>query len=183
MDDLILKAAQFAKRAHAGQLRKYNRRPYIVHPARVAARTMLLDDVTPDEVAAAWLHDVIEDCNYTAEDLLAEGFSQFAVSLVVELTNPSKQRQDLSRAGRKQLDHDHVLHVSREAKRIKLLDRIDNLLDLTGADDSFRSLYVAESVQLAECLRDVDDELLEELFNTIGSLGFARDHRDPRTDS
>ncbi|MCH8149440.1 MAG: HD domain-containing protein [Planctomycetes bacterium] len=96
MDDLILKAAQLAKRAHAGQLRKYNRRPYIVHPARVAARTMLLDGVTPDEVAAAWLHDVIEDCNYTAEDLLAEGFSQFAVSLVVELTNPSKQRQDLS---------------------------------------------------------------------------------------
>lgn len=55
--------------------------PYIEHPARVAAR---LRD--PKQVAAAWLHDVIEDCGITAKDLAAAGISNEVIDAVVLLT-------------------------------------------------------------------------------------------------
>lgn len=57
-------AEQIATTAHQGQVDKAGR-PYITHPARVAAR------VAGDEhaVAAAWLHDVVEDTEVTLADL------------------------------------------------------------------------------------------------------------------
>jgi (p)ppGpp synthase/HD superfamily hydrolase len=143
---------------------------------------MLLDGVTADEVAAAWLHDVIEDCGVTADDLLEAGFPSASVQLVVELTNPSKKHKRLPRKARKQIDREHLRRVSRRAQRLKLLDRIDNLQDLAGADERFRSLFVAESVLLAQCLGDADPGLTERLFSEIERLGFPRDHRDPRAD-
>jgi (p)ppGpp synthase/HD superfamily hydrolase len=55
--------------------------PYIEHPRRVATRL-----VEPKYVAAAWLHDVIEDCGITAEDLAAAGISDEVIAAVVLLT-------------------------------------------------------------------------------------------------
>ena len=96
---------------------------------------MLLDEVTPEEVAAAWLHDVIEDTEGTEQDLLSAGIPRRAVDIVIELTNPSKQCPELPRARRKKIDRDHLCQVSRQAQRIKILDRIDNLRDIQPADD------------------------------------------------
>ena len=176
MDSLILKAAHIAREAHHGQLRKYRPRPYIEHPARVAASAMLIDDITPDEIAAAWLHDVIEDCGYTAERLLAEGMTEKTMQLVVELTNPSKQHPELSRSERMQLDREHMRNISFAARRLKMLDRIDNLRDVAEAPGDFRSLYAAETVLLTDELQDVDPRLLEDLFQAIEALGFTREH-------
>ena len=181
MDDLILKAARYARDAHEGQLRRFGGEPYIHHPARVAARAMLHDAITPEEVAAAWLHDVIEDCKVTGQDLLDAGFPPNTVRLVVELSNPSKEHRGLRRAARKQMDRDHLLAVSPEAKRLKLLDLIDNLQSVERADEEFRSLFVAESLLLVECLKDADPELAEQLYQEIQRLGFSREYRHPRT--
>lgn len=181
MDDLILRAANVAKSAHAGQTRKYRPLPYIFHPARVAARTTLLDDVTPQEIAAAWLHDVIEDTSLTASDLLRLSIPAATVELVQALTNPSKQQPELARAARNRLDREHLKEIPHAAKRIKLIDRTDNLNELGRADAQFKSLYVAESLLLAECLAGVERELEAELFDAIDQLGFPRDHSDPRT--
>lgn len=183
MDDLILLAARTAKAAHEGQLRKYHRLPYILHPARVASRVTLIDDATAEEIAAAWLHDVIEDCDYTSERLREIGFPPLTVQLVEELTNPSTFADNLPRRERKALDRDHIAQVSFEAKRIKLADRVDNLRDMTLADDKFKSLYVAESLLLRDQLREVDDELLHEFHFAIEQLGFGLDHTDPRANS
>lgn len=180
-DEQILRAAQIAKRWHDGQVRKYHQQPYIVHPARVASRVMLIDRVTTDEIVAAWLHDVVEDTPCTFEDLLSEGFTEHSVSIVNELTNPSKEHSHLPRIERKEIDHGHIKDISHEAKRIKLIDRADNLKDMGLADDRFKSLYVAESLQLANLLANVDEELLEELYTSIEFLGFPRNHCDERT--
>jgi (p)ppGpp synthase/HD superfamily hydrolase len=176
VDSLILKAAHIAREAHHGQFRQYRPRPYIEHPARVAASAMLIENVTPDEVAAAWLHDVIEDCGYTPERLLAEGMTARTVELVVELTNPSKLHPELPRSERKRLDREHLREISFEGRRLKMLDRIDNLRDMTEAPGDFRSLYAAETVLLADELHDVDPLLLEDLFQAIEALGFTRAH-------
>ena len=72
---IILKAAAFARRAHAGQRRKYNDRPYIVHPARVAGRVAAHPQATETMVAAAFLHDVVEDTPHALDEVSAESDS------------------------------------------------------------------------------------------------------------
>lgn len=182
MDDLILRAVQLAKRAHAGQVRKYHGRQYVEHPARVAARVMLFDGVGAEEVAAALLHDVIEDCDYDADDLLAEGMPQRTVDLVMELTNPSSEdrHKGYSRRQRKWLDREHIDKVSDAAKRIKLADVLDNIRDLSRATPEFASRFVAEKVLLLDRIKHVDEQLAEEIYEAIEQLGYGRDHRDRR---
>src|SRR6267142_486618 len=58
---IILKAAQMANFWHQDQRRKNNGRPYITHLIRVAGRVCLRPDSTEEMVAAAYLHDAIED--------------------------------------------------------------------------------------------------------------------------
>ena len=62
-----------------------------------------------------------------------------------------------------------------------MIDRIDNLREVHGADEEFRSLYAAESVLLVPCLIEADGELADEVYAAVESLGFARDHRHHRT--
>lgn len=77
-------AEAIARRAHRGQVDKSGA-DYIAHPARVAA--MVHDQGGTDvAVAAAWLHDVIEDCEVTASELLAAGVSQDVVTAVDSVT-------------------------------------------------------------------------------------------------
>lgn len=68
-DDIIVRAQEFATKAHAEQRRKYEDLSYIVHPEAVAA---FLDrqGEAAHVVAAAWLHDVLEDTYVTMDDLM-----------------------------------------------------------------------------------------------------------------
>ena len=68
---MIRKAAEFAVRAHEGTVRKGSRMPYITHPLEVA---MIVSLMTDDKglIAAAYLHDVVEDAGVTYEELEQE---------------------------------------------------------------------------------------------------------------
>jgi (p)ppGpp synthase/HD superfamily hydrolase len=77
-------AEAIARRAHRGQLDKSGA-DYIAHPARVAARVYERGG-TDAAVAAAWLHDVIEDCDVTTPDLLAARITQEVVRAVDSVT-------------------------------------------------------------------------------------------------
>ena len=65
---MIKKAAEFAKRAHDGVYRKGTQIPYITHPMETAAIVTAFTD-EPEMIAAALLHDVIEDAGVTREEL------------------------------------------------------------------------------------------------------------------
>lgn len=73
-------AKQIAREAHAGQLDKGGQ-PYIGHPEAVAE---MLDGDVPR--AAAWLHDVVEDTDWTLDDLRERGVSEEIVRVVDALT-------------------------------------------------------------------------------------------------
>ncbi len=77
-------AEAIARRAHRGQLDKSGA-DYIAHPARVAARVYERGG-TDAAVSAAWLHDVIEDCDVTTSDLLAARITQEVVRAVDSVT-------------------------------------------------------------------------------------------------
>jgi (p)ppGpp synthase/HD superfamily hydrolase len=165
---LILRAAAFARRAHAQQRRKYVDRPYIIHPARVAGRVAAHRHATETMVAAAFLHDVVEDTPYSTADVSHE-FGPEVARLVEELTNPSKGMK-APRRERKRLDRQHLTVVSAEAKIIKLLDRIDNLQEMATAPDGFRRVYCEESRLLADVIGDADSELRAELLDCVERL-------------
>ena len=79
-DPEVAAAKAMATIAHRFQTDKIGV-PYIEHPRRVADKL-----VDPKHVAAAWLHDVIEDCGITAKDLAAAGISDEVITAVVLLT-------------------------------------------------------------------------------------------------
>lgn len=80
----IAAAEQVASGAHAGQTDKAGR-PYLDHPRRVAARVRATTN-DPDAVAAAWLHDVVEDTPVTLDQLRELGFNTTVVEAVDALT-------------------------------------------------------------------------------------------------
>lgn len=161
---MIIKAARFAAEAHRGQWRKYTEVPYIVHPMRVAGRLTLTPGATEEVVAAAWLHDVVEDCPNFRNSLHRE-FPTEVTLLVGELTNPSIHYPEFNRATRKQMDREHLARASYWAKVVKLVDRIDNLNDMVGAKGGFKVKYCAESVLLVSAvyLSDPDDKVIRGL--------------------
>lgn len=162
----IIRAARYAAKCHAGQVRRYTGAPYIYHPMRVAGRLTMRPNITDDEVAAAWLHDVIEDCGVTREELSQEIGNWHTGRLVQELTNPSKGLK-LPRAERKQIDRDHIAKISKPAKLIKLIDRIDNLREVPESESQFLKLYREESRLLLEVLRGTDAGLEAELESLL----------------
>ncbi len=103
--DQVEAARRLATRAHEGQLDKIGV-PYIEHPATVAAYVQALPDFATlderaqsDAVAAAWLHDVLEDTDETVESLRAAGISGSAISAVIILTRTAVVPDDDYYAG------------------------------------------------------------------------------------
>jgi (p)ppGpp synthase/HD superfamily hydrolase len=167
MSELIQNAIRIAKEAHRGQTRKYGHAhtPYIQHPMRVAARVALWNTNAEETIAAAVLHDVIEDSAMKRERLWAQGIPWPVIYLVSELTNPSKGMK-CSRARRKVIDRKHLAGVSYQAKIIKLADRIDNVreaVDDRETPKDWLKLYLKESKLLLGVLKGTNAELEAEL--------------------
>lgn len=124
--DIKEKAKLFAINAHKGQIRKSDKeKPMIIHPINVAN---ILSEYGYDDnvVAAAYLHDVIEDTKYTKEDLLNE-FNDDIVSLVLGATEEDKS---LSWEERKTITIDKVKYLDLRHKAVVCADKISNLEDM-----------------------------------------------------
>lgn len=126
---LYLSAAAFAARAHQHQFRKDGRTPYIAHPFRVAMIVRDLFGESDDRViAAALLHDTIEDTTTDYEDL-AEHFGDFVASTVAALTKNAA----LPKARRERAYDDGLAAATWQARLIKLADAYDNCTDGASA--------------------------------------------------
>jgi (p)ppGpp synthase/HD superfamily hydrolase len=147
---IIQKAKALATIAHRGQLRKYTNEPYIVHPAAVAKHLELVgcDDET---IAAAWLHDVIEDCDVTAQQIaILVGVA--VAALVLEVTDVSS-KEDGNRKARKAIDLRHLSHTSPRGADIKLADLTDNTESILKHDPHFAKVYLAEKAEVLKVLK------------------------------
>ncbi|HBV38453.1 MAG TPA: GTP pyrophosphokinase [Erwinia sp.] len=149
MYSLEEQARRYASKAHAeaGQRRKYTDEPYIVHPAAVVE---LVRSVTDNEImlAAAWLHDTVEDTSNTLADI-ENHFGAEVTSLVAMLTD-SKQPDAKNRAARKVAHFRHTAQASGDAQTIKLADIIDNTRSIIQYDPHFARVYLVEKrVQIA----------------------------------
>lgn len=137
-NSLVNKARAFATKAHAGVTRKWTGEPYIEHPARVAARLEALG-FDPEVVAAAWLHDVIEDTEHTAAELEAE-FGHRVAALVLEVTKPVLPGAD--KAARDEAVIKRLAGSSYEGASLKLGDMEDNSSNVAEAAPAFAKGYL-----------------------------------------
>ena len=128
-NQLILKAARFAAHKHRNQRRKDEERtPYINHPISVAKIISEIGNVEdPEVLAAALLHDTLEDTKTTPEELI-DKFGERVCNLVQEVTDD----KTLPKLERKQRQIDHARKISEGAVLIKLGDKISNVTDITN---------------------------------------------------
>jgi hypothetical protein len=155
--DLVQRARAFAMDAHAGQTRKgAAREPYAVHLAEVATLTRAFggDDAA---VAAAWLHDCLEDCAVVDAEVRA-AFGDTVADLVGELTDPPRT----PRARRRQLQVEKAAAKSPQARLIKVADKTSNLRSVAmsppRAWDAARKLaYVRWGVAVVAALPALPD--------------------------
>ena len=166
--DIVHKAQVYAMAAHAavGQRRKYTNEPYIVHPAEVAATVAAVPGSTPEMVAAAWLHDVVEDTGCTLTDIHM-GFGPEVAALVGWLTDVSRP-EDGNRATRKAIDRAHSAQAPAEAQTIKLADLISNSRSIVQHDPEFAKVYLEEKRMLLEVMTKGDPTLMAEARKYIG---------------
>lgn len=118
---MIRKAAEFAKKAHEGTFRKGSKIPYIYHPMEVALIVAQITD-DPEVIAAAYLHDVLEDTDVTGEELREE-FGDRVLYLVQQET------EDKSRTWRERKEATilHLEHAEPEVRILTLGDKLSNM--------------------------------------------------------
>ena len=124
---MLLKALNVASTAHTGQYRKgLPKTPYINHPIQVAYLLAEFGKITNEDIlAAAILHDTIEDTLLTYDDLVAE-FGKTIATIVNDCTDD----KSLLKEERKLLQIKHASSICNEAKLVKLADKISNLTDI-----------------------------------------------------
>src|SRR5690242_14378248 len=162
--DLVRRAFDFAEEKHRPQIRK-NGEPYIIHPVEV---TEILADLEMDEktLAAGLLHDVVEDCEVTQEQIERE-FGAEVSHLVDGVTKLQIKGVD---EGKESSDTDEEENVSPATA-----ERVRKQAEMAKNAANMRKLFVA----MARDLRVIIIKLADRLHNmrTLGALSLARQYR------
>lgn len=155
---IVERARMFALAAHSSinQRRKYTGEPYIVHPYNVA---QIIKSITtrPDMIAAAYLHDVVEDTEITNDIILRE-FGYDIAQMVYFLTDISRPHHG-SREIRKRLDRNHIASAGYAPQTIKVADLIDNTSSIEEHDPNFAKVYMSEKILLLDVLKLANTDL------------------------
>ena len=184
---LIEQAIIYAGNAHVGRHRKGTHMPYIIHPMETMMITAhLTDDI--DTIAAAALHDVVEDTEYTYEDIRL-AFGEKVARLVVEESEDKREGQDkaLTWRVRKEETIASTRSKSLEAKKIMLADKLSNLrasrrdYRVTGLEmwnkfnmkePSQQKWYYTSVLEVLEDLKDTPEykeaeDIIREIFHEV----------------
>jgi len=165
---LVTKAMKFAAEKHRAQSRKdAANTPYINHPISLASLLTNEGAVTDANViAAALLHDTVEDTDATVEDI-KELFGKNICDIVIEVTD----NKSLPSPERKRLQIENTAQISHKAKLVKLADKISNLQDMLERPPVKWSLqrkqeYFDWAKEVIDQLRGTNEKL-ETLFDEL----------------
>lgn len=183
--DLLDRAIIFAVQAHKGVERKGKGFPYVVHPMEAVE---IVATMTNDQhmLAAAALHDVIEDTDTTADDLRRE-FGE-RVALLVEAESDIQIEGDRSESwhARKQAAIEHLAHASHDVKVVALGDKLSNMRaiarDFATQGNALWDLFNVKDVKehewhyrgLAESLRELQDTFAYKEFEQLIDQVFGK---------
>ena len=182
---LLDRAIVFAVRAHAGTERRGKGFPYIVHPMEAVE---IVATMTPDQelLAAAALHDTVEDTDVTVEQIRTE-FGERIASLVASESDtlPEGVSEEDSWHARKQAAIDRLSHASHDAKIVALGDKLSNMRaiarDYAQQGDNLWNLFHAKDPkdhewhyrELADALSELHDTFAYKEFENLINQVFA----------
>lgn len=176
-DKILETIYAFADEAHGDQMRKYTPERYMVHPKRVMkACVAYTNDVSV--LAAALLHDVLEDTPISEEDLQAflrdimdRPAADKTLKLVVELTDVYEKSAfpHLNRRQRKAKELERMRTISPEAQTIKYADIIDNCQEIVQGDRPFAPVFLRECEELLRAIEKGNPELRERAQTVIST--------------
>lgn len=156
----LLRAIKFAADKHRFQKRKDKATPYINHPVEVMETLAGVGKVEDVEIlAAAVLHDSIEDTETTVDELRTI-FGDRVTFLVQEVSDD----KSLPKAERKKLQEEHAPRLSAGAKQIKIADKVSNMRDMSDSPPpdwnwQRRSEYVEWCRRVFQGLKGVNSDL------------------------
>jgi guanosine-3',5'-bis(diphosphate) 3'-pyrophosphohydrolase len=175
--ELILKKVEmFANNAHGSQTRRYTPDPYMVHPVRVMEICRHYLPQLP-VLAAALLHDVLEDTPVNAEALrhfLSEQMTktdcELTMKYVIELTDIYTRQAypKWNRRKRREMEFERLSTATSEAQTIKYADIIDNT-DVTENDPDFARVYLNESMKLLQKIDRGHPDLHKRAVETVSA--------------
>jgi (p)ppGpp synthase/HD superfamily hydrolase len=152
METILKKIISFADAAHGDQKRKYADERYVQHPVRVMKTCAQYGYPLP-VLAAAILHDVLEDTDVTQQEIvdflltvMNEANTEQTVFLVIELTDvyTKDKYPGLNRQERKAKEAERLKKVSADAQTIKYADVIDNSVDIVKHGVDFAPVFLNE---------------------------------------
>lgn len=163
---MIRLAESFAREAHAGQIRKgEGARPYDTHLAEVADFVTRHggDDIA---IAAAWLHDTVEDTAVSHDDLM-QRFGNAVAAVVAELTDDKA----LPKAERKRMQVVNAPGKSARAALVKCGDKTSNIrsVTLTPPDwpEARKAAYVTWGCDVVDALPPVPEGAMAEFREAV----------------
>ena len=165
MNDLISRAERFARVCHEGQFRKGRaKEPYVNHLEEVAKLTERWGG-GENAIAAAWLHDTVEDCPPISFADLALLFGDKIADIVAELTDD----KSLPKAERKRKQLENSSFKSVDASLVKLADKTSNVGAIGKSPPADWSLerrlaYISWANEVVERLPFAPKEGLDEFF-------------------
>jgi (p)ppGpp synthase/HD superfamily hydrolase len=175
MEEVLEQIRDFADKAHGEQMRKYTPERYIVHPVRVMKICReYTDDITV--LAAALLHDVLEDTPVTQEDihdfllgLMEREKAERTVGLVVELTDVyvKEDYPQWNRRKRKERETLRLEKTSADSQTVKYADIIDNSAEIINHDTEFAPLFLHECRAILKKMTMGNPELYKRAVETV----------------
>lgn len=175
MKNIVLNAEILARSAHEGQMRKGGHEPYINHPKRIVGilTDVLGSDVTDEMLAAAWLHDTLEDTNITEKEIL-EATNHLTLEYVHFLTEDKRYKTlGFSRDECKGRYAVQLLHAVPKVQTIKCADILENLSqfpELYGCEESWAIRMVKEKAIMRDSLYKADHRVLVKLDKRLVEL-------------
>ena len=177
--EILDRAIVFAVKAHANTERRGKGYPYIVHPLEAVE---IVATMTPDQelLAAAALHDTVEDTEVTVEQLRAE-FGERIASLVADESDvmPEGMTEEASWHQRKQAAIDRLSKASHDAKMVALGDKLSNMRaiarDYDEIGDALWNRFHTNDPKeyewhyrgLADALRELEDTVAYKEFESL----------------
>ena len=183
--ELLDRAIVFAVRAHAGTERRGKGYPYIIHPMEAVE---IVATMTSDQelLAAAALHDTVEDTDVTVEQIRAE-FGDRVAALVASESDTFEEgvSEEDSWHARKQAAIDRLAKASHDAKIVALGDKLSNMRaiarDYSVKGDELWNLFHAKDRRdhewhyrgLADSLRELEGTFAYKEFENLINQVFA----------
>jgi guanosine-3',5'-bis(diphosphate) 3'-pyrophosphohydrolase len=149
--ELLEKAQRWAARGHLGVYRKFGNIPYIVHPEAVAEIVSQVTDDT-EVLAAAWLHDIVEDTKVSVNDI-ERAFNTRIAKIVWEVSKIS-DGCICDRNTKVVMNCIHYGNGSKDSKIIKIADAIHNLPTMIRDNPKFAPRYISEKKLLLHYIKD-----------------------------